>query len=204
MEGGRDLAPGINQLLHLPFTIKVASQDWHPEDHASFATNHEGPNNEPFRHTTTMTNPSNPAETKESTLWPPHCIQHTPGAAIISEIDANRLDRIVYKGMDARVEMYSAFADIFGNKAGATFDLEDFLREQGITHVYTCGLTGECCVFESALGARKAGFEVIFLRDLTRSVSDEPFQAALKQMESAGVQIADSSGPEVSRVRDLI
>jgi nicotinamidase-related amidase len=187
----------------MPFAIKAASQDWHPKDHASFASNHPGPENEPFTHKATMTNPCNPTETKQSTLWPSHCIQDTPGAAISPEINANRLEKIVHKGMDSRVEMYSAFNDIFGNKLGYSSDLAEALREVGVTHLYLCGLTGDCCVFESALGARREGFEVIVLEDLTRSVSDESYQAAVREMKAVGIVVTNSSQAEVARVQNL-
>lgn len=207
VEGGRDIVSGINQLLSLPFVIKVATKDWHPPNHISFATNHPGPNNEPFKHQASMTDPAKPSETKQSTLWPIHCVQNTPGAELISELHSNLFDEILHKGQDHRVEMYSAFNDIFGNPAeegvSVSLDLKARLKQHHVTHVYTCGLAGDFCVFENALGARKAGFEVVFLQDMVKNVSQELATLCGKTMKDAGIVIADADGPEIASVRNL-
>ena len=188
VQGTRDLAPGINRLLHLPgFAVKVSTGDWHPADHASFAHVHEPPNNRPFTDQADMRNPSDPSETKRSTLWPSHCVQDTPGAAIIAEIDAFKAHRMLRKGMDQRVEMYSAFRDIFGNRSGASFDLAEYLRAENVSHVYVVGVTGDCCVFHTARDAAREGFQTVVLEDLTRSISETDFTAAKSQMRQAGI-----------------
>ena len=83
-------------------------------------------------------------------LWPVHCVQSTPGSDIIDEIDMSKVDLVIHKGMDARVEMYSAFSDSFGNltagQGGVSHDLESILKEKGISHVYVVGLAGDYCV----------------------------------------------------------
>lgn len=153
-----------------------------------------------------MTNPENPAETKESMLWPVHCVQDTTGAAIIPEIDTDRFDLVVSKGQDARMEMYSAFNDIFGNngsKTGASVDIASVFKQKHITHVYACGLTGDICVFENAMGARKAGFEVVVLQDLIRSVDRRKESVAKQMEEDAGIVVASTTGAEVARVENL-
>ena len=104
---GRDIVPVLNDLLRLPFVLKIATKDHHPADHVSFAANHPGA--PPFVSTTTIPNPANPQETYATQLWPVHCVVGTPGNALLPELDHARIDAVVLKGTDPRVEMYSAF-----------------------------------------------------------------------------------------------
>jgi nicotinamidase-related amidase len=151
-----------------------------------------------------MTNPENPSEMRESTVWPVHCVQNTFGAQIIPEINSVKLDVLVKKGMDARVEMYSAFADIFGNKSGATLDLPALLREKAITHVYVVGLAGDHCVRCTALDARKEGFSTFVVQDATRSVDEtKGWSTAVKEFKEAGISVIDSTSPEIERIKAL-
>jgi hypothetical protein len=91
-----------------------------------------------------------PEEKMKQRLWPVHCVQSTPGSDFIDEIDINKVDLVIHKGMDARVEMYSAFSDSFGNltagQGGVSHDLESILKDKGISHVYVVGLAGDYCV----------------------------------------------------------
>ena len=141
----------INDLLSLPgFVAKVATKDYHPTDHVSFASNHKDA--KPFETFIDMQNHvgGRPEETMKQRLWPVHCVQGTEGSEIIDEIDMSNVGLIVQKGMDARVEMYSAFADSFGNltagRGGVSHDLEKILKEKSISHVYVVGLAGDYCV----------------------------------------------------------
>ena len=109
VDGGRSLAPLITSLSHLPFPLVVATQDWHPRDHISFATNHPPPNNEPLTSSITLRNPApqkgGPGE-KSQKLWPVHCVQGTEGAEIIEELEGKaRIDLRVRKGMEKGMEM---------------------------------------------------------------------------------------------------
>lgn len=151
MEGGRDIAPIINHLLSLPgFVLRVATRDYHPADHVSFASNHQDA--KPFETFIDMRNHvgGKPEETMKQRLWPVHCVQGTPGSEIIEEIDMSKVDVVIQKGMDARVEMYSAFSDSFGNltagQGGVSHDLESILKKNNISHVYVVGLAGDYCV----------------------------------------------------------
>lgn len=91
-----------------------------------------------------------PEETMKQRLWPVHCVQSTPGSDFIDEVDMSKVDLVIHKGMDARVEMYSAFSDSFGNltggQGGVSHDLESILKDKGISHVYVVGLAGDYCV----------------------------------------------------------
>ena len=181
----------------------MASKDYHPPDHISFDTSHSPPNNKAFDSWVTMFNPANPSETKQTQLWPVHCVQGTPSAEIIPEVDLSKIDIIVEKGRDPRVEMYSAFSDAFGNKSdAANLDLAQFLKARGITHVYVVGLTGDCCVKCTALDAKKEGFEVYVVEDGTKSVDDgsKGWEAAKAELKSAGVEVVSLKSPQVERI----
>ncbi|KAI9789440.1 MAG: NAD(+) salvage pathway protein, partial [Piccolia ochrophora] len=133
--GGRDIATVINGLLQLPFALRVATKDWHPPDHISFADNHDGPDNEPFTSIADVSNPENPSETFQTRLWPVHCVQGSHGAQLIPELDVDRIDHVVEKGQDKRVEMYSAFRNPFRNPPGPSTGLPRLLKDAHISHV---------------------------------------------------------------------
>lgn len=207
VEGGRDIAPTINSLLSLPFTLKIATKDAHPENHVSFATSHSSPNNKAFESVVKISNPSNKNQSYEVPLWPSHCVQGTEGADIIPEIDVSKLDEVVEKGKDSRLEMFSGFADVFGNKSSeaASQDLAGLLHRAGITSVFTVGLAGDYCVKCTALDAKKEGFEVYVVQEATRSVDagEKGWGVATKEMEKAGIKMISIRGPEMERVRSL-
>ncbi|GFF58369.1 nicotinamidase [Aspergillus udagawae] len=208
VQGARSIAPLINTLLANPgFLIRVASQDYHPPNHVSFASNHPEPNNRPFESVFQMTNPApgKGNETKEQRLWPVHCVAGTKGASIIPEIDSSKIDLLVKKGMDPRVEMYSAFSDAFGNLDPAVHaqsvdvDLKAVLTERGITHVFSVGIAGDYCVKYTAMDAARGGFKSYLVEDATRSVDpDAGWEEAKRECEAAGVTIIRSDGPEIA------
>ncbi|KAL4912772.1 Isochorismatase-like protein [Aspergillus aurantiobrunneus] len=206
VQGARDLAPTINSLLaHPGFAVRVASQDYHPPDHISFATNHPSPNNRPFECSITMTNPApgKEAETKQQTLWPVHCVQQTSGADIIPELDTSNIELFVKKGMHARVEMYSAFADAFGNHDAAIVsvnaNLRSFLTDRDVTDVFVVGVAGDFCVKHTALDAAKAGFRSHIVQDATKCVVPKSgWEETTRDLTSAGVLIVRSDGPEIA------
>ncbi|KAL8839394.1 MAG: hypothetical protein Q9170_001788 [Blastenia crenularia] len=203
--GGREIAPVINYLLSLPFTLKIATRDFHPPDHVSFDTSHPASSNKKaFSSSTTITNPQNPSETTEIPIWPAHCVQGTSGAEIIPEIDISKIHRIIDKGRDKRVEMFSAFADAFGNKSteAASFDLAGFLKENGIERVFVVGLAGDYCVRCTAVDARKEGFEVFVVEEGVKSIDEgeKGWVAVRKEMEGLGIWVVNSDGKEIKDV----
>ncbi|AEO70566.1 uncharacterized protein THITE_2122194 [Thermothielavioides terrestris NRRL 8126] len=201
---GRSIAPLINTLLALPaFRLKIGTKDWHPPDHISFAHNHPPPDNQPFTSTTTITNPLNPHESYTTRLWPAHCIQSTPGAALIPELDAARLSHVIEKGTDARVEMYSAFYPPLRDPpvAGADSGLAGLLRAAGVTRVYVVGLAADFCVRHTAEDAVREGFEAVVVEDATRAVEPAAWEAVVKkEMQACGVQIVRAADWEVRRL----
>ena len=194
------MAEVINSLLLLPFALRVATKDWHPQDHISFASNHAAPNNVPFATEISIANPIDGTQVETTRLWPDHCVQGTSGAELIPELDVSRVDRVVEKGQDKRVEMYSAFADPFETHVSRS-DLESMLKELGITHIYVAGLAMDFCVKFTALDAAKAGFKTYVVAEATRAVNPQQWDEVAKILNEAQVEMVCIDGPEVQRVR---
>jgi nicotinamidase-related amidase len=208
--GGRDIAALINHLISLPgFLLRVATQDWHPISHVSFASNHPPPDNKPFEDYVDVRNwvAGKQDETTKQRLWPVHCVQGTSGAEIIDEIDVGKIDLMVKKGIDERVEMYSVFADSFGNmtagSGGVSHDLATVLKEKETTHVYVVGLAGDYCVKATAIDAAKAGFESYVVEEGTRCVSSQDWDAVKGDLYRQNVMVVSVDGEEVGRVRKI-
>ncbi|KAJ4299765.1 NAD(+) salvage pathway protein [Kalmusia sp. IMI 367209] len=185
--GGRDIVPLVNDLLALPFPLKIATKDFHPQDHISFASNHEAPNNKPFESLITISNPLNPSETQETRLWPDHCVQGTKGSELLPELDTAKVHVVVEKGQDKRVEMYSAFADPFENPCVSKSGLAKLLHEAEVTDVFVAGLAADYCVRYTALDSAKEGFKTRVIGEATRAVDPSSMDTILKEYDEAGV-----------------
>ncbi|KAI1425782.1 isochorismatase [Xylaria sp. FL1777] len=196
---GRDVVVPINKLLGLPFVLKVATKDWHPRDHISFAANHAG--KQPFVDFVTIVNPDNPSESYSSRLWPVHCVQGTNGAELVPELEAGKLDKIVEKGTDRRVEMYSPFYDPFVAPRVSDSGLATLLRDHGVTDVYVVGLAGDYCVKSCAEDAAKEGFRTYLIEECTRPVDAGGWALCKKAVEEgSGAKIVSMQSPEVLRL----
>ena len=181
---GDVILPGIAGLMRSgAFDVLVATQDWHPPGHASFASSHEG---------------REPMETielygHEQILWPDHCVQETAGAELEPGLPWNRADVIIRKATDPEVDSYSTFRDNWGPKGDRpSTGLAGLLRDRGIETVFLCGLARDFCVRWSAEDAVDAGFATTVIWDLTRGVepdSDDDVRAALL---GKGVQMLSS------------
>lgn len=158
MPSALTLIPTLNKLLTYPFATKIATKDWHPQTHISFASNHAAPANVPFESETTIANPLNADEKITTRLWPDHCVQNTLGADLHPDLDVRLFDQIVNKGHDERVEMYSAFAAPFAHPVVAESELDGLLKGKGITDVFVVGLALDYCVFHTACDAAKRGY----------------------------------------------
>lgn len=202
--GGREIAPTINHLLSLPFTLKIATRDFHPPDHVSFDKSHPPPNNQAFSSSVTIFNPQNSAEATSIPIWPAHCVQGTPGTELIPEINASRFDRVIDKGRDKRVEMFSSFTDAFGNKSSeaASFDLAAFLKGKGIQRVFVVGLAGDFCVRCTAIDAKKEGFEVFVIEEGVRSSEqgEKGWDAVKRELGALGIEVVKTDNDEVRSV----
>ncbi|MGC2853973.1 bifunctional nicotinamidase/pyrazinamidase [Novispirillum sp. DQ9] len=174
VKDGDAVVPVINWLMPL-FDTVVLTQDWHPADHASFASAHAGA--APFS-TTAM-----PYGTQ--VLWPDHCVQGTAGAAFHPRLDTARAAVVVRKGMNRGIDSYSAF---FENDRSTPTGLAGWLRDKGIGRVFCTGLATDFCVAYSALDARALGLEVVLVEDACRGIDlDNSLAVALSDMAAAGV-----------------
>ncbi|KAK7047218.1 NAD(+) salvage pathway protein [Paramarasmius palmivorus] len=202
---GRTIAPIINNLLDLPFVLKVATKDFHPPNHVSFAANHPPPDNIPFDSYYTVHNPYNDSETDTTRLWPVHCVQGTPGVELIPEFNVSKVDNIIEKGTDARVEMYSAFEAPFRHPIvkEASSGLEQLLRDNEVTDVFVVGLAMDYCVKSTAIDAKKAGFAAYVVQEATKAVdpSDAGWGAAATEMANEGVPLISVDGEELEKVK---
>lgn len=184
----------------------MATQDFHPKDHVSFASNHPAPDNKPFESFIDIQNVigHKPEETMKQRLWPVHCVQDSAGAAFIDELASDCIEITVKKGMNAGVEMYSAFSDSFGNltagAGGVNLDLADELRAREISHVYVVGLAGDYCVKDTALGSAKAGFTTYVIEEGQRCVDPSTWDEVKGALLQGSVSVIGLESDEAKRV----
>ena len=177
-----DAVVPVANALSSRFELVVATQDWHPAEHGSFAVNHPG------------TEPGQMIELGgvPQVLWPPHCVQGSPGASFHSALEIGPINHVVHKGTDPGMDSYSGFFDNGHRKATG---LEGFLRERGVERVTLLGLATDYCVKYTALDGIALGFEVTVVADGCRAVELEPgdTQRAFDEMVAAGCRVVTSS-----------
>ena len=178
---GDAVIPVINKLQD-NFELVVATQDWHPADHGSFASSHQG--KKPFEKTE--------LNGLEQILWPDHCVQGSPGAAFADDLKQEKIAAIFRKGMDAGVDTYSGFYD---NGHKKSTGLEAYLKAKNVDEVYVTGLAGDVCVYFTVLDALDQGFKTCLVKDATRAVNMQKgdFARALENMARKGAGITESS-----------
>ncbi len=169
---GNSIIPVVNALQR-SFDLVVATQDWHPETHKSFASQHHGKNQ--FEKID--------LDGLEQTLWPDHCVQGTRGADFHADLNLHQVEAIFRKGMDPNIDSYSGFYD---NGHRKNTGLAGYLRAREVTEVYVCGLAGDYCVYFTAMDAIDEGFTTYIIEDATRSISAEGFENARKTFRSKG------------------
>lgn len=174
--GGDEIVAPINALVP-EYPVRVFTQDWHPSDHSSFASQHGA---EPFT-TTEM-----PYGTQ--VLWPDHCIIGSNGAKFHDKLDTRSADLIIRKGFRREIDSYSAF---FENDHTTPTGLEGYLRTRGVDTVVLVGLATDYCVNFSAVDAAKLGFKVTVIESLCRAIDlDGSLATARDGMISAGIELA--------------
>jgi nicotinamidase-related amidase len=188
----------VNKLLDLPFLIKIATRDWHPADHISFASNHAGKN--PYTDFTTIVNPLNASETYETRLWPVHCVQNTLGAELVHELDVKKIDKVVEKGQRREVEMYSAFYAPLKNPRVSDSGLVGMLKEKGVTDVFVVGLAFDYCVMSTAVDAAREGFKTVVLAEASRAVDASKYDEIKAQLKAKGVDVVSVQSEELAKV----
>lgn len=179
-EGDQLVAPIRDLLMSGRFDVVVATQDWHPQNHISFASHHKGKK------------PRDVIELygHEQVLWPDHCVQGTPGAALHDGIPLEWVDAIIRKGNDPAVDSYSGLRNNW-NQIGQrpATGLGGYLKDRGMTNVLVCGLARDYCVKWTAEDAADAGFKVRFLWDLTRPVDAKSDAQVLEELQEKGVEV---------------
>lgn len=178
--GGDEIIAPVNALASR-FEHVVMTQDWHPQEHISFASNHAGA--EPFQ---LIELPYG-----QQVLWPDHCVWNSHGAALSADLDIPHCELIIRKGYNEVVDSYSGFQE--ADRATKT-GLEGYLRERGFKRLFVAGLATDFCVNWTAQDARSAGFETFVVEDLTRAIdTNGSLAAAWADMTRAGVRRISSN-----------
>jgi nicotinamidase/pyrazinamidase len=177
---GDRVVPIANTLLDR-FDLVVATQDWHPADHGSFAANHAGRNVYDVVDLNGL----------PQVLWPVHCVQETHGAEFVPGLDVSKVHKVFRKGTDPAIDSYSGFFDNGRRKATG---LGDYLKSKAVRSVFICGLAADYCVKFTALDARQLGFETSLIEDASRGVNVKPgdVDRAVSEMRVAGVKVIRS------------
>lgn len=175
VKNGEAILPIINEIIQYPFDLIVASKDWHPADHASFANNHIGKQIGDHINLGGL----------DQILWPAHCVQGSWGAEFAPGWNTAIVDKVIYKGTDSLIDSYSAFYD---NGHRKSTSLENYLREKGVNQLFIAGLATDYCVKYSVLDACELGFHTYLIVDACQGVNLHPddVQKAKEKMQSAG------------------
>ena len=184
-EDGSSIIPSVRALmLSGLYSDIVATQDWHPPGHVSFANSHDA---EPFSVIELYGH--------DQVLWPDHCVQTTPGAELHADLPWEMASVIIRKGEDPWVDSYSGFLNNWNSEGQRpATGLAGWLRDRGITAVDCCGLARDYCVKWTALDAAAAGFETGFLWDLTRPVDSHGDPDVRTDLDQAGVRVIPGDG----------
>jgi nicotinamidase/pyrazinamidase len=181
VSGGDLVIPVVNRLMGC-FPLLLATQDWHPVNHGSFAANH--PNGRP--------GDVIDLNGIRQVLWPVHCVQGSPGAAFSTQLHLNLFSKVFRKGIDPGIDSYSGF---FDNGRRRSTGLSEYLREHSVNELFICGLATDYCVKFSALDSIGCGIRTHVIEDACRGVDLQPGDsaAALSEMRKAGASIVESS-----------
>jgi nicotinamidase/pyrazinamidase len=167
---GDTIIPMINDLQN-HFDLVVATQDWHPADHKSFASTHPG--NKVFDEII--------LEGLPQVLWPDHCIQESDGAQFSSLLQTKKIEAIFRKGMDENIDSYSGF---FDNGKKKSTGMADYLKGRGVTAISVCGLAADYCVYFTALDGMELGFESTIIENATKAINRENFEKLLQDFKT--------------------
>jgi nicotinamidase/pyrazinamidase len=178
---GDQVIPIANRLMGF-FSLILATQDWHPANHGSFAANH------PNRHPGEVINLNGIMQV----LWPVHCVQGSSGAAFSAQLRTERFSKVFKKGVDPGIDSYSGF---FDNGKKRSTGLTEYLRDRNVNQLFICGLATDYCVKFSALDSINSGIRTHVIEDACRGVELNPGDsaAAIAEMRQAGVSIVESA-----------
>ena len=179
---GDQVIPIVNRLVEC-FALVLATQDWHPANHGSFAANH--PNRRPGE----MIDLNGIRQI----LWPVHCVQGSPGAAFSAQLRTERISNVFRKGVDPGIDSYSGF---FDNGRKRSTGLAEYLRDRNVDELFICGLATDYCVKFSSFDSIGSGIRTHVIEDACRGVDLKPGDsaAAIAALRDAGVSIVESTG----------
>lgn len=176
--GGDQIISTVNE-LQKKFDLVIATQDWHPAGHASFAANHAGKKEfEKIK-----------LQGQEQVLWPVHCVQNTRGAEFHPDLETGKIEAIFRKGTNPVIDSYSGFYD---NAHLKSTGLAGYLREKGAQELYFCGLAADYCVYFSIMDALQEDFHACLIEDATRALDDAAFQKLKREISEKGGLITNS------------
>ena len=175
---GDTIVPTINSIQH-KFDLVIATQDWHPVNHVSFASNHKGKSNFDVIE----------IHGQPQTLWPNHCVQGTEGAKFHPDLNTEKFEAIFRKGTDTSIDSYSAF---FDNGHLKSTGLAGYLKEKGITELFLCGLAADICVYFSIIDAFNEGFDCTFIEDASKALENVQLDKLKQEMLTKGIKIVNS------------
>lgn len=189
---GDNIIPIVNQVVK-KFDFVIATQDWHPSNHKSFASNHTG------------RKPGEVINLKglDQILWPDHCIHGSSGAEFSEHLEINPIKKVFVKGTDLDIDSYSGF---FDNGHMKSTGLSKYLKKNKIDEVFIAGLATDYCVKYTALDAMAEGFKTFVVADATMAVNLQPddYEKAIEEMKDAGVKIISSKDLLAGRIFDLL
>lgn len=177
VQGGNEIIPVINSIQG-KFDLVVATQDWHPKGHKSFASQYS---NKSVYDKIDLNG-------IEQVLWPDHCVQGTVGAEISSELNQNKIEAIFRKGMNTTIDSYSGFYD--NGKLKCT-GLGDFLKGRGMKEIFICGLAADYCVYFTAKDALELGFTSTIIENATKAIDVSNFENIKRNFIQSGGSIIE-------------
>lgn len=184
IEGADQIVPIINSLID-KFACIVATKDWHPNDHISFAKTHGKEPGEVIE-----------VENYRQELWPVHCIQNSSGSEFSPHLRAKKICKVFLKGIDPQIDSYSTF---FDNARKRSTGLGEYLKKIGVKELYIAGLATDYCVKYSVLHALELGFKVYVILDGCAGIELNPgdIQQAIDEMRAAGAEVIDSQSFQI-------
>lgn len=175
---GDKVIPLINQLQD-NFDLIVATQDWHPHNHQSFAAEHEGKKEFEVIDLHGL----------NQVLWPVHCVQGTDGAKFVEELEANKIAAIFRKGMNMEIDSYSGF---FDNGRRQNTGMHGFLQDRQVNELFIAGLATDYCVYYTANDALDLGYKVNVIEDASRPIDPENWEKLKKELIEKGAKVIQS------------
>jgi len=186
LPGGALAVPAGDEIIEIVnalqphFPLVVATQDWHPANHGSFASAHEG--KKPFEMTV--------LSGLDQVLWPDHCMAGTTGSGMAEQLSQTAIEAIFRKGMDPGIDSYSGF---FDNGKKKDTGLGAYLKGRGVTQLFVVGLAGDYCVAYTALDALDLGFRTFVIEDATRPIDPTGFEKMKKAIAEKGGKVIQSA-----------